>query len=237
MSSFGIVQVNQKQGDWKAAKSLMDRIVNWVQPIMKKRGWVVGTFAEKDFSNPGILGMNTGKGHQIDIRLRRNGKEFYESEMLLDTMLHELSHNQHGNHSADFYKTWDELRNELSVAFEKGEQRSGEGKKLDGGQKRNPSTIREGRMRALEAAEKRARLGSTGPQILGGNQILKGLGEAEAVRKSTLKRYNLSDEQCGINGMSDGNKSDDSSSQWICAKCTFENQRVSRKCEICDHQV
>lgn len=49
---------------------------------------------------------------QIKLRLRRPNRDwdFFPYDQILDTMLHELCHNEHGPHNANFYKLWDELR-------------------------------------------------------------------------------------------------------------------------------
>jgi hypothetical protein len=62
--------------------------------------------------NPRLLGLNVGAGVEVKLRLRRAGRDhdFIPYEEVLDTMLHELCHNQHGPHDAQFYKLWDELR-------------------------------------------------------------------------------------------------------------------------------
>lgn len=62
--------------------------------------------------NPALLGVNVGRGIHVKLRLRRANRddEFIPFDQVLDTMLHELSHNAHGPHNATFYKLWDELR-------------------------------------------------------------------------------------------------------------------------------
>lgn len=62
--------------------------------------------------SPRLLGLNVGKGIEVKLRLRRDGRDldFIPYEEVLDTMLHELCHNERGPHDAQFYKLWDELR-------------------------------------------------------------------------------------------------------------------------------
>lgn len=62
-------------------------------------------------SNPGLLGLNIDGGKEVRIRLRYNGRErdFYPYESILGTLLHELTHNEHGPHDAKFYKLLDEI--------------------------------------------------------------------------------------------------------------------------------
>jgi hypothetical protein len=64
-------------------------------------------------SDPCILGLNCGGGAIIRIRLRKPNREteFLPYESLLGTMLHELTHNEHGAHDAQFHKLLDEITN------------------------------------------------------------------------------------------------------------------------------
>ncbi|GKF93041.1 DNA-dependent metalloprotease WSS1-like protein [Tanacetum coccineum] len=63
-------------------------------------------------SNPALLGLNVNGGQEVKLRLRRQNNEwdFFPYEQILDTMLHELCHNQFGPHNADFYNLLDEIR-------------------------------------------------------------------------------------------------------------------------------
>lgn len=63
-------------------------------------------------ANPALQGLNVGGGAEIKLRLRRPNSDwvFYPYEQILDTMLHELCHNEHGPHNADFYRLLDEIR-------------------------------------------------------------------------------------------------------------------------------
>lgn len=62
--------------------------------------------------NPSLMGLNVGAGVEVKLRLRRPNQNwsFFPFEQLLDTMLHELCHIEHGPHNSQFYKLWDELR-------------------------------------------------------------------------------------------------------------------------------
>lgn len=66
--------------------------------------------------NPSLLGLNIGAGQEIRIRLRKPGREseFLPYEALVGTMLHELTHNEHGPHDAKFYKLLDEITKVLA---------------------------------------------------------------------------------------------------------------------------
>ena len=92
-------------------------------------------------------------------------------------MCHELSHIVHHNHSADFYELMEVLHNEFDATRSKAAGGTsvvpflGEGAKVDGA-RHNPTSLKDARRRAVEAAEKRAKaqqlMGSAGGQRLGG---------------------------------------------------------------------
>jgi hypothetical protein len=201
-SCIGEIRVVDKLPDKNRAEDLLKEVASWVEPVMKKQGWFVPLLSECNFGNPGILGMNHNGGQKIEIRLRRVGdfSSFFELESLMDTMLHELSHIVHHNHSAAFYELWEELRKELSANLSK-VRGSGAGFDAKGfrvnPESRNPSSLLDARRKATKAAEKRlktSQLFGSGPQKLGGSTALNGLGEAEAVRMATMKRCS---EWCG----------------------------------------
>ncbi|KAK7302320.1 hypothetical protein RJT34_13206 [Clitoria ternatea] len=162
------------------ATKMLEKIAKQVQPIMRKRNWRVKLLSEFCPTNPALLGLNVGAGVHVKLRLRRPNRDcdFYPFDQVLDTMLHELCHNAHGPHNANFYKLWDELRKECEELMTKGITGTGEGFDLQGkrlgGYSRKPplSSLRQ---TALEAAEKRAQLGSllpSGPKRLGGDSII-----------------------------------------------------------------
>lgn len=66
--------------------------------------------------NPALLGLNVGGGVHVKLRLRRPNRDwdFFPFDQVLDTMLHELCHNVHGPHNANFYTLWDQLRKVLN---------------------------------------------------------------------------------------------------------------------------
>lgn len=63
-------------------------------------------------ANPSLLGLNIGGGVEIKLRLRRpnNELDFFPYAQIVDTMLHELCHNEYGPHNTDFYNLLDEIR-------------------------------------------------------------------------------------------------------------------------------
>ncbi|MBE3046482.1 hypothetical protein IMZ48_28925, partial [Candidatus Bathyarchaeota archaeon] len=62
------------------------------------------------------------RGSKICVRLRYAGDktQFMPFESVLDTFLHELSHNVHGPHDDKFHALWDQLRSEQEDLIRKG---------------------------------------------------------------------------------------------------------------------
>nr|CAB3469841.1 unnamed protein product [Digitaria exilis] len=96
---------------------------------MRRHKWRVKVLSEFSPRNPRLLGLNVGAGVEVKLRLRRAGRDhdFIPYEEVLDTMLHELSHNDRGPHDAQFYKLWDELRKECEELVSKGITGTGQG--------------------------------------------------------------------------------------------------------------
>lgn len=67
------------------------RIASLVKPIMRRRGWKVGTLTEFWPPEKNLLGLNWNKGQKICLRLRYpyDERQFIPLEELVDTMLHE----------------------------------------------------------------------------------------------------------------------------------------------------
>lgn len=123
-------------------------------------------------------------------------------EQVVDTMLHELSHNVHGPHDAKFHALWDQLRKEYEGLLSKGY--TGEGFLSDGnrlGGRRVPRD--EARRIARNAAEKRRTLYSGSGQKLGGRPVPLGT-DIRQVIVGAIERRNTVLKGCGS-----GNKDDD----------------------------
>lgn len=73
------------------ALKMLQKVASMVKPIMRQRGWRVGTLAELSASDRRLLGLNYNKGQKICLRLRyENNKDlFLRFEDVVDTMLHE----------------------------------------------------------------------------------------------------------------------------------------------------
>jgi DNA-dependent metalloprotease WSS1 len=112
------------------------------------------------------------KGQKIYLRLRYPGdqNQFLPQEQVVDTMLHELSHNVHGPHDDKFNALWNQLREEYEGLVRKGYTGEGflsQGRQLGG--KRIPR--HEAQRIARIAAEKRRNLSAGSGQRLGGAPV------------------------------------------------------------------
>ena len=175
-----------KLPDQEEAQKLLEKVAWQVEPIMRKHGWTVPLLAEFLPKNEGLLGLNSNRGAKIQVRLRQtkeSGLMPYESA--LGTTLHELVHCDLGPHSAEFYKMLDELNAEADALEAKGLGGSGAGFDADGqklsGTSHNPTSLRDARLAAVAAAEKRAQKRSLGMAPGGGGQMLGGRRPAAAL--------------------------------------------------------
>ncbi|MCJ1389326.1 hypothetical protein MMC18_002182 [Xylographa bjoerkii] len=176
------------------ALQTLRKVASLVKPIMRQRGWIVGTLAEFWPPEKNLLGMNWNKGQKICLRLRYpyDERQFLPLEEVVDTMLHELCHIVHGPHDEPFHKLWNQLRDEHENLLRKGYTGEGflsNGHKLGGG--RIP--MHEARRRARAAAEKRQTLNAGSGQKLGGRSVRRGedirkvIADA-ATRRTTVER-------------------------------------------------
>ncbi|XP_022139768.1 DNA-dependent metalloprotease WSS1 isoform X2 [Momordica charantia] len=191
------IKALKKKAGEKEAREILERIAKQVQPIMRRHKWRVKVLSEFCPKNRALLGLNVGRGIHVKLRLRRPNRDedFIPFNQVLDTMLHELCHNLHGPHNANFYKLWDELRKECEELMAKGISGTAQGFDLQGrrlgGNSRQPplSSLRKS---ALAAAEGRRRLGSllpSGPKRLGGDSnIMVALSPVQAAAMAAERR-------------------------------------------------
>ncbi|KAH8102380.1 WLM domain-containing protein [Cristinia sonorae] len=127
--------------------------------------------------------VNVNGGQKILVRLRPAAvpDTFYDEEDVVQTMLHELTHNVHGPHDEKFYKLLAELEDEYAALKRSGYSGEGffsKGTRLGQGASHDiPPHL--ARAKALEAAEKRRKTGI----MLGGSRRLGG-SNANAGRRS-----------------------------------------------------
>ncbi|KAF2723291.1 WLM-domain-containing protein [Polychaeton citri CBS 116435] len=161
------------------ALKLLRKIASLVKPIMRKRGWKVQILAEFLPSEQNLLGLNINKGYKICLRLRYHNHPdlFLPLEQVVDTALHELSHNVWGDHDGNFHRLWDELRDEHEILVRKGYTGEGflsEGHRLGGSRMGRPVPQQELRQLARQSAEKRKQQGALtvgSGQRLGGTPL------------------------------------------------------------------
>lgn len=181
-----------------AALTMLRKVASIVKPIMRKRGWRVQVLAEFLPAEQNLLGLNINKGYKICIRLRyhNNPDLFLPLEQVVDTMLHELSHNVWGDHDSRFHALWDELRDEHETLVRKGytgEGFLGEGKKLGGRGGRMPPQ-HEMRRLAQASAEKRkvqGTLSAGSGRRLGGAPLTNGQDVREVIAGQVLLRNTI----------------------------------------------
>jgi hypothetical protein len=145
-----------------------------------------------------VQGLNVNHGEKICLRLRYPGdkNQFLPLEQVVDTMLHELSHNEIGPHNAAFHALWDQLRKEYEGLVSKGY--TGEGFLSDGhklGGRRVPRD--EARRIARAAAEKRRTLYAGSGQKLGGRPVPAGT-DIRRVIVDAIERRNTVLKGCGV---------------------------------------
>ncbi|KAJ8905291.1 hypothetical protein NDN08_001798 [Rhodosorus marinus] len=157
----------------KYAKEILNQAAEVVKPIMAEKKWRVRVLAEFYPPQANLLGLNHDHGKKIQIRLRnpRDESQFLSEESVLQTLLHELCHNEVGPHNSQFYKLLDEITAKAeNLIISKGFSTTSGGKKLSN-ERRNPDIIDKRRLSAV-AAEKRVQRQQlfTKPVRLGGGQ-------------------------------------------------------------------
>ncbi|ORY57134.1 WLM domain-containing protein [Pseudomassariella vexata] len=186
----------------KSALHMLKKVASLVKPIMRARGWKVRQLTEFYPEQQNLLGLNVNAGHKICLRLRYASDRtlFLPMEQVVDTMLHELSHNIHGPHDAKFHALWNQLRDEHEALAMKGYTGEGflsEGHRLGG--RKIPMT--EARRLARAAAEKRRTLGTGSGQRLGGAAPRPGQ-DIRQVIVDVVERRNKTLQGCASNNLS-----------------------------------
>jgi hypothetical protein len=162
---------------------------------MRKHGWVLPVLAEFFPDSPNLLGLNVNGGEQILLRLRPpySPDTFYEEDHVVRTMLHELTHNVHGPHDEKFYKFLTGLEDEYEALQRSGYAGEGffsPGQRLGAGISHDlPPHL--GRIKALEAAEKRRRSEAVtkgGGRLGGRSAALEKLSPRELAARAAERR-------------------------------------------------
>eukprot|EP00200_Dunaliella_tertiolecta_P012333 CAMPEP_0202389862 /NCGR_PEP_ID=MMETSP1127-20130417/85378_1 /ASSEMBLY_ACC=CAM_ASM_000462 /TAXON_ID=3047 /ORGANISM="Dunaliella tertiolecta, Strain CCMP1320" /LENGTH=370 /DNA_ID=CAMNT_0048991785 /DNA_START=94 /DNA_END=1203 /DNA_ORIENTATION=- len=190
--------------DAQALKLLRDAAYQ-VQPLMRRRNWVVPTLKEFYPANANLLGLNVGGGggqtKEIKIRLRSaySKLSFLRYESVLGTMLHELVHNVRGPHDSIFYKILDELKAECEELMVKGIGGTGQG--FDGPSAGRlgsygfipqhnppPEQLRSAVAKAAEDRAKKQRIMPHGPCKLGGSNTAASVPPSLAAAAAAMRR-------------------------------------------------
>ncbi|KAJ3080739.1 hypothetical protein HK102_002849, partial [Quaeritorhiza haematococci] len=191
---------------------ILKTVASHVKPIMKSRGWRVGTLSEFFPSNANLLGLNVNHGAEIKLRLRPHYDQnvFLPFEDVVGTMLHELTHIVRGPHDAKFYAILDELTKEyesLLLSGYRGEGFEGPGYRVGQGVSHddllNPQLAKK---RALEAAEKRRKIGelmlpSGGRRLGGGEKGVEKVYTPAQMAAMAAERRSRDDVTCGSGGL------------------------------------
>ncbi|KAF9225350.1 WLM-domain-containing protein [Gyrodon lividus] len=177
------------------ALPMLQRVASLVKPIMRKHGWALPVLVEFFPDSPNLVGLNVNGGEKILLRLRPAWcpDTFYEEDQVVRTMLHELTHNVHGPHDETFYKFLAGLEDEYDALQRSGYAGEGffsHGHRLGVGASHDlPPHL--GRLRALEAAEKRrgaSGLSKGGGRLGGQSSALEKLGSRELAARAAERR-------------------------------------------------
>lgn len=114
MEFISNITVLKKRPGSEEALEMITRAGRFVQPIMKSHGFKVGTLCEMYPKQNDLLGLNVNRGQKVCLRLRQHydDKTFLPFEHIMGTLLHELCHNKHAPHNAQFYAYLRELEDD-----------------------------------------------------------------------------------------------------------------------------
>ncbi|KAF1959300.1 WLM-domain-containing protein [Byssothecium circinans] len=178
------------------ALHMLRKAASMVKPMMRKRGWKVGTLAEFLPDEPQLLGLNINRTERILVRLRyhHDSRQFLSMEQVTDTLLHELSHIVWGPHDNNFHNLWNELREEHQSLIAKGYSGEGflsQGQRLGG--KRVP--LDEMRRNARLSAEKRraSQTVNAGGRRLGGQKVAKGVDMRRVIADAHSRKASITE--------------------------------------------
>lgn len=166
---------------------MLRKVASMVKPIMRQHQWLLPTLAEFFPDQSNLLGMNVNMGQKILLRLRPaySPDSFLDIDQVVQTMLHELTHNVHGPHDDKFYKFLSGLQDEYEQLVRTGYAGEGffsKGHRL-GGNASHSVPQHMSRAKALEAAEKRRRAA----QVLGGGGRRVGTGSSSTRNGRSLR--------------------------------------------------
>lgn len=152
-----------------------------IRQIMAEREWTVGLLAELDpiddrlaekmeGGGKRLLGYNTNAGAQIHLRLRTEDLSgFLPYPSLIDTLLHELSHNEVGPHNEQFWHLFCQLKADylryIRASASRGEVFAGKSALQLSGTAAEVSDVRGSVLQALER-DRQMPVGELQPRLL-----------------------------------------------------------------------
>ncbi|KAJ7070561.1 WLM-domain-containing protein [Mycena amicta] len=186
------------------ALEMLQRVASLVKPIMRKHGWILPELSEFFPAQANLLGLNVNGGQKILLRLRpaHSPDTFLEEEGVVQTMLHELTHNVHGPHDDKFYKFLSGLQDEYDALQRSGYAGEGffsKGHRVGTNVSHNlPPHL--ARSKAIEAAEKRKQtaqvLGGGGRRLGSGRTNMENLSPRELIARAAERRAR-DEKECG----------------------------------------
>jgi hypothetical protein len=127
---FGRIETLPNLPNESKAREILTQLANdpGVKACMAKHKWNVGSLAELyPKGNVGetavcVMGLNKNKGQQILLRIRTDDlKGFRKMLSIREVMFHELAHNVHSEHDADFFQLMREIKKDcLSLDWTNG---------------------------------------------------------------------------------------------------------------------
>lgn len=145
---IGQITFLKRKPDSQRAHGLLQDLTHTVSYLMLKNKLKVGTLAEFYPRDKRLLGLNVNHGMKIMVRLRSpyNDAEFLSWESIMETMIHELTHNRFGPHDAKFNKQMEEFRVDQWYYERMGMHNTflGTGRKVGGGDSKRQAVRRGG---------------------------------------------------------------------------------------------
>lgn len=218
MTEYKIVKTVELAGmpNPALAKDLLERLRLTTAKVVENRKWRVPVLKEFYPKNRSLLGLNVNRGKSIMIRLREGHDQmtFLPWESVLGTLVHELTHNEIGEHSAEFYKTMEKIYDEVDATSSSMGSLwgpripapkymfDGKSAKVGGGTLAKTVGVDSSNVRQLAAEAAMRRLG----QINSSAQVLGGIGSGSAKSRKELfleaEERRRSDERLGGQGCS-----------------------------------
>ncbi|RLV94181.1 UDP-glucose:glycoprotein glucosyltransferase [Spathaspora sp. JA1] len=181
------------------AVSILHEVAKAVAPIIHENNFKVGTLCEMFPKNPNLLGLNVNGGQKILLRLRHsfNDRSFLPTSDIIETFLHELTHNLHSAHDKKFYDFLDGLKRRYEQIKYGGGSNSNyrcEEEKL--GSKYSPLpnlvSVREKRIKELSKPKYKAEVRVLGSgSSSSGSTFTSGTSTPSKVRKPELEQKSI----------------------------------------------